>query len=288
MPNRIEIKKTYKTYVGGDFPRTESGRFYKVHDKDGHLLANACRCSRKDVRDAVVAARNAFKDWKNRTACIHGQILYRIAEMLEGRKAQFVDELTVLGASEKAAGKEVNATVDRLIYYAGWSDKYQQVYSTVNPVASRHFNFSIPEPTGVVAILAPVNSALLGLVSVIAPVITGGNTCVVLSAKDTPNVAVSFAEVLHSSDVPGGVVNILTGFREELIPHLSSHMDVNSFFYADQIDEKIRKQIDENAALNVKRIIFDPYEDWLKGNAQNPGLIMNFQEIKTTWHPTGN
>ncbi|MDZ7693953.1 MAG: aldehyde dehydrogenase family protein [Balneolaceae bacterium] len=229
MSDRIEVKKTYKTYVGGNFPRTESGRFYKVFDRDDNLLANACRCSRKDVRDAVVAARNAFSGWKKRTAYNRGQILYRIAEMLEGRKAQFVEELTLVGPSQKEARKEVNETIDRLIYYAGWSDKYQQVYSTVNPVASQHFNFSMPDPMGIVSILAPENSALLGLVSVIAPVIVGGNTCVVLANKQAPNVAISFAEVLHSSDVPGGIINLLTGFRDELIPHLSSHMDINAF-----------------------------------------------------------
>ncbi len=289
MSDRIEVKKTYKTYVGGNFPRTESGRFYKVYDKNNELLANACRCSRKDVRDAVVAARGALKGWKKRTAYNRGQILYRIAEMLEGRKAQFIEELTVLGSSEKEARKEVNATIDRLIYYAGWSDKYQQVYSTVNPVASNHFNFSMPDPMGVVSVLAPENSALLGLVSVIAPVIVGGNTCVVLAANEAPNVAISFAEVLHSSDVPGGIINLLTGFREELIPHLSSHMDVNAFFYADDnLDQETRKQIDENAALNVKRVVHESYADWASDDAQNPELIMNFQEIKTTWHPIGN
>lgn len=289
MSDRIEIKKTYKTYIGGKFPRTESGRFYKVTDKEDRLLANACRCSRKDVRDAVVAARKAFDGWKNRTAYNRGQILYRIAEMLEGRKAQFVEELTILGSSEKAAKNEVGETIDRLIYFAGWSDKYQQVYSTVNPVASSHFNFSIPDPMGVVSILAPTGSALLGLISVVAPVIVGGNTCVVLASKEAPNVAISFAEVLHSSDVPAGVVNLLTGFRDELIPHLSSHMDVNAFFYTDKsIGDEMQKQIDENAALNVKRVVFEPVEDWEESGTADPELIMNFQEIKTTWHPVGN
>jgi len=289
MTDRIEVKKTYKTYVGGEFPRTESGRYYKVVDKDGELLANACRCSRKDVRDAVVAARNAFEGWSGRTAYNRGQILYRIAEMLEGRKAQFTDELKLTGIGERAARQEVDAAVDRLIYYAGWSDKYQQVYSTVNPVASSHFNFSIPEPTGVVSVLAPEKSALLGLVSVIAPVAVGGNTCVVLAARQSPHVAISFAEVLHSSDLPGGVINLLTGFREELIPHLSSHMDVNAFFYTDRsVDPETRKQIDENAALNVKRIVFEPIEEWDDPETAEPAHIMNFQEIKTTWHPIGN
>ncbi|MDR8392380.1 aldehyde dehydrogenase family protein [Aliifodinibius sp. S!AR15-10] len=288
MTDRIEVKKTYKTYIGGNFPRTESGRSYKVYDEDENFFANACRCSRKDVRDAVLAAREAFDGWKSRTAYNRGQILYRIAEMLEGRKAQFVEELTVFGSSEKEARNEVYAAIDRLIYYAGWSDKFQQVYSTVNPVASNHFNFSIPDPMGVVSVLAPQNSALLGLVSVIAPIIVGGNTCVVLAARNSPNVAISFAEVLHSSDVPGGIVNLLTGFREELIPHLSSHMDVNAFFYTEELDQETRKQIDENAALNVKRVVKELQDSWDTPEAQNPELIMNFQEIKTTWHPIGN
>lgn len=289
MSDRIEVKKTYKTYVGGNFPRTESGRFYKVYDKDENFLANACRCSRKDVRDAVVAARDAFHGWKKRTAYNRGQILYRIAEMLEGRKAQFVEELMVLGSSEKEAREEVNTAIDRLIYYAGWSDKYQQVYSAVNPVASNHFNFSMPDPMGVVSVLAPEESALLGLISVIAPVIIGGNTCIVLAAKGSPNVAISFAEVLNSSDVPGGVINILTGFREELVTHLSSHMDVNAFFYTGNgLGKETRKQIDENAALNVKRVVHESYENWDDPHAENPELIMNLQEIKTTWHPIGN
>ena len=288
MTDRIEVKKTYKTYVGGNFPRTESGRSYKVYDKDENFFANACQCSRKDVRDAVLAARDAFNGWKKRSAYNRGQILYRIAEMLEGRKAQFVEELTMLGASEKEARNEVHAAIDRLIYYAGWSDKFQQVYSTVNPVASSHFNFSIPDPMGVVSVLAPQNSSLLGLVSVICPIIVGGNTCVVLAARNSPNVAISFAEVLHSSDVPGGIINLLTGFHEELIPHLSSHMDVNAFFYMEELDPETRKQIEENAALNVKRVVRELQDSWDTPEAQNPELIMNFQEIKTTWHPIGN
>lgn len=288
MPDRIEIKKTYKTYIGGKFPRTESGRYYKVYDKNGQVLANACRCSRKDVRNAVTAAREALADWSNRSAYNRGQILYRIAEMLEGRKVQFADELITLGVTEKQALSEVNVAIDRLIYYAGWADKYQQVFGTINPVASSHFNFSVPEPAGVVAILAPEEHILLGLISVVAPVIVGGNSCVVLASQQYPLSAVSFAEVLHSSDVPGGVVNMLTGLREELIEHLSSHMEVNSFFYTDTaIRQQFGKQIDENSALNVKRRVFEPVDDWLNEDVQSPYLITNFQEIKTTWHPVG-
>jgi len=288
MADRIDVLKTYKTYVGGNFPRTESGRYYKVSDEDGKVLANACRCSRKDVRDAVVAARNAFPGWKGRTAYNRGQILYRIAEMLEGRKAQFIDELETMGKKSKQAKVEVNTAIDRLIYYAGWADKYQQVFGTVNPVASNHFNFSIPDPTGVVSILSPEKFPLLGLVSVIAPVIVGGNTCVVLASEQKPLCAVSLGEVLNSSDVPGGVVNILSGLKEELIPHMSSHMDVNAFFYTDrEVKEKYAKQIDENGALNIKRVVFEAYDDWTDDECQHPYLITSFQETKTTWHPVG-
>lgn len=288
MADRTDVLKTYKTYIGGKFPRTESGRYYKVYDAEGHVLANACRCSRKDVRDSVVAARGALAGWKGRTAYNRGQILYRIAEMLQGRKAQFISELETLGAKSKQADHEVETAIDRLIYYAGWADKYQQVFGTVNPVASSHFNFSIPDPTGVVNILAPEQYPLLGLVSVVAPVIVGGNTCVVLASEKQPLCAVSFGEVLHSSDVPGGVVNILTGLKEELIPHMSAHMDVNAFFYTDeQINAGYGKQIDENGALNIKRVIFEDVDDWSNDENQHPYLITNFQETKTTWHPVG-
>lgn len=287
MAERINVLKTYKTYVGGKFPRTESGRHYKIFDKDGDILANACRCSRKDLRDAVVAARAAQAGWGERTAYNRGQILYRIAEMLEGRQAQFVEELKTLGVHHQTAQKEAQMAIDTLIYYAGWADKYQQVFGSINPVASNHFNFSMPEPTGVVNILAPEESPLLGLVSVIAPVIVGGNSCIVLASKQYPLPAVSFAEVLHSSDVPGGVVNILTGFKDELIEPMTSHMDVNAFFFTDpNVNETHRKQIDSNAALNIKRIVYHPVEGW--SNYQEDGyLITKFQEIKTTWHPVG-
>lgn len=288
MSDRIEVLKTYKTYIGGNFPRTESGRYYKVYDGDGNILANACQCSRKDIRDAVVAAREAFEGWSNRSAYNRGQIIYRIAEMLETRKAQFVDELEVIGYKGKNARAEVEDAIDRLIYYAGWSDKYQQVFGSINPVASSHFNFSLPEPTGVVTIWAPEEQPLLGLISVIAPVIVGGNTCVVLSSEKYPLSAISFAEVLASSDVPGGVVNILTGFREELLKHMTSHMDVNAFFYTDpDVNQEQRKQIDENGALNLKHIIRKSIDNWEDKESESPYFITDFQEIKTTWHPVG-
>lgn len=288
MSDRIEVLKTYKTYVGGNFPRTESGRYYKVYDGDDNILANACQCSRKDVRDAVVAAREAQSGWDSRTAYNRGQILYRIAEMLETRKAQFVEELETIGYKTKKANEEVNASIDRLIYYAGWSDKYQQVFGTINPVASSHFNFSMPEPTGVVNIWAPEDRPLLGLVSVMAPVIVGGNACIILASEKYPLSAISFAEVLNSSDVPGGVVNILTGHRDELLEHMTTHKDVNAFFYTNpEIDQEKRKQIDENATLNLKRVRYKPVEDWFSEEAQSPYFITDFQETKTTWHPVG-
>ncbi|HEY5719748.1 MAG TPA: aldehyde dehydrogenase family protein, partial [Gammaproteobacteria bacterium] len=219
---RLGVLKTYKIYVGGKFPRSESGRYYQVVDRDRRTLANICLSSRKDFRDAVVAARTAFKGWSTSSAYLRGQILYRIAEMLEGRRGQFVDELYAQGGTRAAAAAEVDATTDLLVYYAGWADKYQQVFSSVNPVASSHFNFSLREPTGVVSLLAPEDSPLLGLVASLAPIITGGNTCVVLASESRPLAAVSFAEVLHSSDVPAGVVNILTGRQAELLEHFAS------------------------------------------------------------------
>jgi len=288
MSERIDVLKTYKTYIGGNFPRTESGRYYKVYDGDDNVLANACRCTRKDFRDAVVAARNAFKKWRGRTAYNRGQILYRIAEMLEGRKGQFIGELETLGAKRKKAKKEVELSIDRLIYYAGWADKYQQVFGAINPVASSHFNFSLPNPTGVISILAPEKYPLLGLVSTITPIIVGGNTCIILASEKHPLCSISFAEVLNSSDVPGGVVNILTGLKEELISHMSSHMDVNGFFYTDEeVHKNYGKQIDENSALNIKRTVHEPVKDWTEPVVEDPYLITKFQEIKTTWHPIG-
>ncbi|MFP5471771.1 MAG: aldehyde dehydrogenase family protein [Bacteroidia bacterium] len=279
---RLEVQKTYKIYIGGKFPRTESGRYYKVKNTKGELLANMCQCSRKDFREAVIAARKAFGDWGSKSAFNRSQILYRIAEMLEGRKAQFVDELMKQGSSKTQAEKEVTASIDRLVYYSGWCDKYGQVFSSVNPVASSHFNFSVLEPTGVVGIFADENSSLLGLVSAIAPIIAGGNTCVVLASEKLPLCSVSFAEVLNSSDVPGGVVNILTGFRKELLEHFSTHLDVNAILYFGG-DKKEKAQIKELAAVNVKRVItYENYDD------ENPYRILDAQEIKTTWHPIEN
>jgi acyl-CoA reductase-like NAD-dependent aldehyde dehydrogenase len=284
---RLEILKTYKIFIGGQFPRTESGRFYPLKNKKEEVIANICLSSRKDFRNAVVAARSAFGGWSGRAAFNRSQILYRIAEMLEGRKEQFISELLLQGSTEKAAQEEVALSVDCLVYYAGWCDKYQAVFSSVNPVASSHFNFSITEPTGVVAIIASEESSLLGLVTAIAPVIAGGNTCIALASESKPLCAVTFAEVLNTSDLPGGVVNILTGKSEELHSHFSSHMDVNSMNYYRNNKSEI-KLIKENASLNVKRIFIYDKLNIASDKAQSPYLILDNQEIKTTWHPIEN
>lgn len=282
MP-RLEVLKTYKIFIGGQFQRTESGRYYPLKTKTGDTIANICLSSRKDFRNAVVAARNAFAGWSSRAAFNRSQILYRIAEMLEGRKGQFIAELIVQGLGSKAAAAELDAAIDRLVYYAGWCDKFQQLYSTVNPVSSSHFNFSVPEPTGVVAVIAPEESSLLGLVTAIAPVIAGGNTCIVLASESKPLCAVTFAEVLATSDLAGGVVNILTGRSSELHSHFSSHMDVNALVYW-RNDKAEIKTMRENASLNVKRV-FAHNIDLQDEKAQSPYFILDTQEIKTTWHP---
>jgi len=286
MKDRIEVLKTYKTYVGGNFLRSESDRTYKINDDSGAAIANACRCTRKDVRDAMVSARNALPEWKKRSSYNRGQILYRVAEMLEGRKHQFITELEKAGKNSKKARTEIEISVDRLIYYAGWTDKCQQVFSAVNPVASSHFNFSKTEPVGVVGIIAPEESPLTGLVSVLAPVIAGGNSCLLLCSVSNPLPALSFAEVLNSSDLPPGVVNILSGYRDELVPPLTSHMDLNAVWNTENNSE-IRKQIDENASLNMKRVNHSVNISWDSEEHENPYYILDFQEIKTTWHPSG-
>lgn len=283
---RLEVLKTYKIYIGGKFPRTESGRYYAPLNGKGEALGNICLSSRKDVRNAVVAARKAQGDWGERAAFNRGQILYRIAEMLEGRKAQFVDELIFQGASAKNAQKEVEMSIERLIYYAGWCDKYTQVLSAVNPVASSHFNFSVPEPMGVVGVAVDAQFGLLSLVSLLAPAITGGNTCVVLAAESLPLCAVTFAEVLHSSDVPGGVVNILTGKMSEMLDPLVQHMDVNAVVYSGN-DTKTRTSLEAASIGNMKRIR-SYAKDWSKEDAQDLYMIGDLQEIKTTWHPIEN
>ena len=286
MSRREDIKKTYKLYIGGKFLRTESGRYIKWTDQKQSTQVNICRGSRKDFRNAVVAARSAFPGWASRTAYNRSQILYRIGEILEGRRSQFIDELMLQGSSNKVAEKEMNQSIDRLIYYAGWADKYQQIFSRVNPVALPYFNFSYPEPTGVVSAIAPNESSLIGLVSIVAPIIVGGNTVVLLASEENPLCSITFAEVLHTSDVLGGVVNILTGHRSELIDQFSSHMDVNAIVYCGNESEEI-KLVQENAALNVKRPIVYSNENWLNKHTQDPYRILNTLETKTTWHPVG-
>ncbi len=284
--DRLAVAKTYKIYIDGKFPRTESGRYFALEDGRGNVIANICRGSRKDFRNAVVAARKAQPGWANASAYLRGQILYRIAEMLEGRRDQFVDELVRQGVSRRAAAREVEASVDRLIYFAGWADKYQQVFSAVNPVASSHFNFSVLEPMGVISIIAPDDSGLIGLVSNVAPAIVGGNTCVALASESLPLCAISFAEVLHASDVPAGVVNILTGLREELTGQFASHMDVNAIAYCGG-GRKFAASVQDLAADNIKRVIARRRVNWLSEKSASPYLIRDTQEIKTTWHPIG-
>ena len=285
--SRVAVAKTYKIYIDGKFPRTESGRYFTLEDRDGNVIANVSRGSRKDFRNAVVAARSAFGKWSAASAYLRGQILYRIAEMLEGRREQFIAELVTQGVSKRRAAAEVDACTDRIVYYAGWADKYQQIFSAVNPVSSSHFNFSVLEPTGVVAIIAPDDTGLLGLVSNVMPAIVGGNSCVVLASESLPLCAVSFAEVLHASDVPPGVVNVLTGYRSELTTQFASHMDVNAIVYTDA-DTEVGKSIQVEAAQNIKRVIARPGVKWEADTAQSPYLIQDTQETKTTWHPIGS
>lgn len=284
--SRLGVLKTYKLFIGGKFPRTESGRYYEARSTKGALLADVCLASRKDLKAAVVAARDAFDRWSHATPYNRGQIVYRMAEMLEGRREQFIAELTALGATRRQATIEVDSSIDRLVYYAGWSDKYGQVFSAVNPVASAHFNFSVPEPMGVVGIIAPEESALLGLVSVVAPAIVGGNACVVLASHTKPLPAVTLAEVLGTSDLPSGVVNLLTGTRSELLTHFASHMDINAVVYCGSTRSEIL-ELETKAALNVKRVVIESRGDWLAAEAQSPYAIVRTQEIKTTWHPIG-
>ncbi|MEC7863822.1 MAG: aldehyde dehydrogenase family protein [Bacteroidota bacterium] len=283
--DRIDVLKTYKIFIGGKFPRTESGRYFHMKNDKGELLANMCLSSRKDFRNSVVEARKVQKYWGSASAINRGQILYRIAEMLEGRKLQFIEELMMTGSSKSQAKKEVEISIDRLIYYAGWSDKFQQIFSSVNPVASNHFNFSVLQAMGVISVISPNEYPLLGLISVVAPIIVGGNTCVVLSSEENPMVSISFAEVINTSDVPSGVVNILTGKRKELINHFASHKDVNMMIYCGENNEEI-KEIEKLSIENLKRIKIYKRKTWNDNKDQSPYFIEKCQEIKTTWHPT--
>jgi acyl-CoA reductase-like NAD-dependent aldehyde dehydrogenase len=286
---RIDVRKTYKLYIGGAFPRSESGRTYVVTDAKGRFLANASSASRKDARDAVQAARKAFGGWSGRTPYNRGQVLYRVAEVLEGRRAQFAEEVQRSeGLTRRQADTAVDASVDRLVWYAGWADKIAQVVGATNPVAAPYFNFSVPEPTGVVAALAPQWSSLLGLVSVVAPIVVTGNTCVVTAAAERPLPAITLSEVLATSDVPGGVVNILTGSLADTVPWLASHMDVNALDLTGAAGDPVHAaQLEEAAAENLKRVVRAPAAepDW----TADPGLqrITAFLETKTVWHPIG-
>ena len=286
MSPRAEVRKTYKLYINGAFPRSESGRSYIVNDAKGEFLANASHASRKDARDAVSAARAAFGSWAGRTAYNRGQIVYRIAEVLESRRAQFEAEISAAeGASAAKARTYVDAAIDRLVWYAGWADKIAQVTGGANQVAGPYFNHSAPEPTGGIGVVAP-QGALLGLVSVVAPVITTGNTCVVIASEPYPLTAITLAEVMATSDLPGGVVNILTGSQAEVGPWLASHLDVQGMDLTGVTDPALAKELEEAAADNLKRVRRpNPAEDLLATPALN--RMTTFVETKTVWHPMG-
>lgn len=279
MSNRIDIKKTYKLFINGAFPRSESGRTYEVKSAKGVFIANPCLASRKDLKDAVIAARAAQSGWDKASAYNKGQILYRIAEMLEGRRAQFVDEIVVVtGATKSKAEKEVTDSVDRLVWYAGWSDKLSSLSGALNPVAGPYYNFTVPESMGVIAAIAPEVPSLLGLIDVIAPIIVGGNTVVVLASTKAPLSAMSFAEVIATSDVPAGVINILTGKKDEIAPWMASHMDFDGFDISG-LAATSHGAVRIAGAENLKRIY--------SFKSADPGRILAFLENKTVWHPIG-
>ncbi len=285
--DRLDVRKTYKLFIGGAFPRSESGRSYPVRDGDGAVIVRAARASRKDLRDAVKAARAAVKPWSGATAYNRGQILYRVAEMMEGRREQFADELQATGAVKaKDAEREVAAAIDRWVWYAGWSDKVHHLAGTVNPVAGPYYNFTFPEPTGVVGVVAPEEPALLGLVSRLAPAIVSGNAAILLASERNPLPAVTLTEVLATSDLPGGVVNLLTGHKTELLPWLAGHMDVNALDLTGAPDDLLPK-LEELSAANVKRTTRAAPTDWFDDTAQSPYAITVLMEMKTVWHPMG-
>jgi acyl-CoA reductase-like NAD-dependent aldehyde dehydrogenase len=282
---RIDVRKTYKLYIGGAFPRSESGRSYVVNDAKGRFLANASHASRKDARDAVKAARSAFAGWSGRTAYNRGQVVYRVAEVLEDRREQFESEIrTAEGVTAARARTYVDAAIDRLVWYAGWADKIAQVTGGANQVAGPYFNHTAPEPSGVVAVVAPAGP-LLGLVSVVAPVIVTGNTAVVVASEPYPLTAITLAEVMATSDVPGGVVNVLTGPQAEIAPWLASHMDVNGIDLTGVGDPQVARDLEVAAAENLKRVRRPGVEDLLATPALD--RMTAFQEAKTVWHPIG-
>jgi acyl-CoA reductase-like NAD-dependent aldehyde dehydrogenase len=280
MADRLDVQKTYKLFINGAFPRSESGRTFTVSGPDGSLVANVSQASRKDLRDAVRAARAAQSGWASRTAYNRGQILYRVAEVMEGRRAQFAEELRHCGVEARAARREVSRAIDRWVWYAGWCDKFHQVLGTVNPVAGPYFNFTTPEPTGVVGIVAPDEPSLVGIASRLAPALVSGNTAIVLAGRTSPLSAIAMAEVLATSDVPGGVVNILTGDSTELLPWLLGHRDVNAVDLTGAPPQMDAAVIEE-AADNVKRLVRGEADE------QSPYVIAEFCEMKTVWHPIG-
>ena len=287
--SRLDVRKTYKLYIGGKFPRSESGRYLPAKSPHGQHLDNFAHASRKDFRDAVSAARVAISGWGKASAYNRGQILYRAAEMLQNRAAELVNEIVrSTGASPAQAKREVTAAIDRLVHFAGWTDKYSQVFGSVNPVASSHFNFTTPEPTGVVVALAPDQPSLLALVSLVAPVILTGNAVIVVASEKFPLPAATFAEILATSDLPGGVVNILTGKRAELVPHIASHMDVNAIVDGTG-ESEIGAKLQSGTAINLKRYTNHSLApaDWFAAKAEDPYWILDTIEFKTAWHPIG-
>lgn len=289
MNTRLDIKKTYKLYIGGKFPRSESGRYLAALSKAGEHLENYAHASRKDFRDAVVAARSASDGWAKATPYLRGQILYRAAEMLQNRSSELIREITrSTEASRALATREVKCSIDRLVYYAGWTDKFQQVFGAVNPVATSHFNFTTPEPTGVVVVLVPDEPSLLALVSLVAPVILSGNSAIVVSSDRFPLPAMTFSEILATSDLPGGVVNLLTGRRDELAPHILSHMDVNAIVDGAGIAE-LSTKLQSGTAINLKRYANRSLAtaEWFSQRSEDPYWILDTIEYKTAWHPVG-
>jgi acyl-CoA reductase-like NAD-dependent aldehyde dehydrogenase len=283
---RLAVQKTYKLFIGGKFARGENGRVIAARDEHGNVLANYSRASRKDFRDAVRAARSAIPGWTNYTPYSRGQILYRAAEMLEGRRLELENELARVDRSGAAARREVTAAIDRLVYYAGWTDKFSQILGSVNPVATSHFNFTIPEPTGVVVALTPDAPALLGLVSVIAPIIATGNSVVALASTANALAPLTFSEIIATSDLPPGVFNLLAGDRNELAPHFASHMDVNAIVDAGG-DDKMGEELQAGTAANVKRYVQRAVANYFGRDGENPYWILDTVEMKTAWHPIG-
>jgi acyl-CoA reductase-like NAD-dependent aldehyde dehydrogenase len=287
--NRLDVKKTYKLFIGGKFPRSESGRYLSAKSANGEHLDNFAHASRKDFRDAVVAARAAFDGWSKATAYNRGQILYRAAEILQNRASELVNEIErSTGVGTAKARREVMLAIDRLVHFAGWTDKYSQVFGSVNPVASSHFNFTTPEPTGVVVVLAPEEPSLLAVVSLVAPVILSGNMVIAIPSEKFPLPAATFAEILATSDLPGGVVNILTGKRAELVPHIATHMDVNAIVDGAS-DFEISVKLQAGVATNLKRYSNHSLAsvDWFTTKVEDPYRILDTVEFKTAWHPIG-